>query len=325
MSMIIKSVDTLLDVLAPGFSVLGTWPIMSGKLGYDYKNSLINTVALTYSLTKHYWLNYGNIKPSCVVAGVPFPTVEELSHGISDREVRYRANGGVFLAHQSGGNESLRVVGRAWGENRFWFLNMLDLLFLWGSTKTIDVFANAFDGVARRLVVDQSGNYMKRAFEVSKDPWVEFNDSNLNEGYKEQHLTFPVITKNRVYLAMYIETYSWRQRLDKDGRKMIEYTIFFRKYEPAPEYEFAKLKVPKQRPPGTFKHLKVYREKTVNKPLTYAAWKAITEISATMSIYMDLFGIGVIFDFGQQLILNYFGINAKEGRIPGIIEQRGFF
>lgn len=324
-NIILKSIDTIMPFMAGGFSLIQTWPIMSGKLGYDYKNSIINTVALSYTLTKHFWLNFGNIRPSCVVAGVPLPTVEELSHGISDREVRYRANGGVFLAHQSGGNESLRVVGRAWGDMRFWFLNMLDLLFLWGSTKTIDAFANAFTGTVQRLAIDQTGNYMARAFEVSKDPWQEFNDGNLNEGYQEQHLTFPVVTKNRVYLAMYIETYSWRQRLDKHGRKMIEYTIFFRKYEPAPEYEFAKLKVPKQRPVGTFKFIKVYKEKTVNKPLLYASWKAITEISATMSIHMDLFNIGNIFDFGQQLILNYFGINAKEGRIPGIIEQRGFF
>lgn len=324
MSVILKSADTIMPLIAGGFSLMQTWPIMSGKLGYDYKNSIINTVALTYSLTKHYWLNFGQIKPSCIVAGIPYPTVEELSHGISDREVRYRATGGIFLAHQSGGNESLRVVGRAWGANRFWFLNMLDLLFLWGSTKTIDVFANAFSGAAKRLVIDQTGNYIARAFEVSKDPWVVFNDDNLNEGYQEQHLTFPVLTKNRVYLAMYIETYSWRQRL-VNGRKMIEYTIFFRKYEPAPEFEFAKLKVPKQRPTGTYKLIKVYKEKTVNKPLLYAAWKAITEISATMSIHSHLFNIGNVFDFGQQLILNYFGINAKEGRIPGIIEQRGFF
>jgi hypothetical protein len=325
-NIIIKSVDTLGTAIAGGIAGVATWPVMSGKLGYDPANSFLNTVMLTYTLTKHYWSGLDQpIKPSVVVAGVPLPTVEEVSHGISDREVRYRANGGVFLAHQSGGNESLRIVGRAWGQSRFWFLNLLDLLFLWGSTKTIDVFQNAFAGTVPFLTLNQTGNWMNRAFETSVDAWSEFNDSNLNEGYQEQHLTFPVVTKNRVYLAMYIETYSWRQRLDKDGRKMVEYTIFFRKYEPPPEYEFAKIRVPKQRPAGTYKYIKVYKEKTVNKPFIYAMWKAITEISATISINLDLFNFSNIYDFGQQLMLNYFGINKKEGRIPGIIEQRGFF
>lgn len=325
MSLISKSLSTLASIVAGGFSIATTWPIMSGKLGYDHLNSIVNTTYLTYTLAKHFWGNLSDIKPSAVVASIPLPSVDELSHGISDREVRYRANGGVFLAHQSGGNESLRIVGRAWGDKRFLFLNMLDMLFLWGSATYVDVFTlqRQQSGTWQTLFLDESTNYANRTFALSQDPWEEFNMDNLNEGYKEQHLTFPVITKNRVYISMYIETYSWRQRLDKEGRKMVEYTIFFRKYEPPPEYEFGALQVPRK--DGGYKLIEVYKQKQVNRPAVYSFWKAITEIMATLSINQELFNIDNIQDFGQQAIMNYFGVNRKEGRIPGIIEQRGYF
>ncbi|GAG71760.1 unnamed protein product, partial [marine sediment metagenome] len=237
------------------------------------------------------------------------------------------ANGGVFLAHQSGGNESLRIVGKAWGEKRFLFLNMLDLLFLWGSTKTIDVFANAMSSlsplnIAVQSPIAQGGAAAARLSNISKDPWVEFKQKNLNEGYQEQHMTFPVITKNRVYVSMYIETFSWRQRLDKERRKMVEYTIFFRKYEPQPEYEFGEFDIPKKK--GGFKHMKVYKQKTINRPAIYAAWKAVIEITATFATNPEMFNINNITSFGQQFVMNYFGIKGKDDRIPGIIEQRFF-
>ena len=170
----------------------------------------------------------------------------------------------------------------------------------------------------------QGGAAAKRLTDISRDPWTEFNRSNLNEGYQEQHMTFPVITKNRVYVSMYIETFSWRQRLDKERRKMVEYTIFFRKYEPQEEYEFDSFDVPKRRPKGTFKHIEVYRQKTINRPAIYAAWKAVIEITATFAINPEMFNIDNITNFGQQFVMNYFGIKGKDDRIPGIIEQRFF-
>lgn len=333
MSLITKSVDILAQSVAAGFSTIASWPIMSGKLGYGARNTFINVTALTYTMFKHYIGNLGDIKPSAVVAGIPLPSVDELSHGISDREVRYRANGGVFLAHQSGGNESLRIVGKAWGVNRFLFLNMLGLLFLWGSSTTIDVLKSAAPSllsIGPAAPVAGSGwpfpsAAADRLKSITRDPWVQFKKENLKENYKEQHLTFPVVTRDRVYISMYIETYSWRQRLDKEGRKMVEYTIFFRKYEPELEREYGIIVIPPKRPSGAQKTIAVYRQKTINRPMIYAAWKATIEITATIAINPQFFNAGTVTTFGYQFVMNYFGSGELDDRIPGIIEQRGFF
>ncbi len=328
--MIIKSTDLLARTVAAGFSAISTWPIMSIALSNSERNTFVNVTALTYTLFKHYFGFMGTSKPAAVIAGIPLPSIDELSHGISDREVRYRANGGVFLAHQTGGNESLRIVGKAWGDKRFLFLNMLDLLFLWGSTKTIDVFAQATGNlvglkVAKTPPVARLKFAADRLDIIDKDPWKRFNEANLNEGYEEQHMTFPVIAKNRVYISMYIETYSWRQRLDSEGRKMVEYTIFFRKYEPTSEYEFGVFVIPKKGRKKSFKTIKVYKQESNRKPMIYASWKATVEITATFAINPEMFNIDSISNFGYQFAINYFGRNDLDDRIPGIIETRGFF
>lgn len=327
--MIIKSTELLAGIVGGGFSAISTWPIMTAKVGYTPRNAFVNVTALTWSLWKHYFLNLviGEIVPAAVIAGIPIPSVDELSHGISDREVRYRANGGIFLAHQHGGNESLRIVGRAWGTSRFLFLNMLDLLFLWGSDKTIDVFKEATSSISELNIASTppsatTGSAAKRLEDIDRDPWKKFNKSNLNEGYHEQHMTFPVITKDRVYISMYIETFSWRQRLDKEGRKMVEYTIFFRKYEPQQEYKRGFIKIPKRKS-GT-KRVEVYKQKTISSPMIYSGWKATVEIIATIAIHPEMFNVGNITNFGQQFVMNYFGSGELDDRIPGIIEQRFF-
>ena len=320
-------------IITTGTSVLTsliTTPILTGKLGYDPRNSLINFLSLNYSLWKHYIGNLSDIKPSAVVAGIPLPSVDELSHGISDREVRYRANGGVFLSHQTGGNESLRIVGKAWGDNRFLFLSMLDLLFLWGTTTQIDMYANKIGSIkilelAKTPRIAKVGKAALRLKEIDKDPWREFDADSPNSGYQEQHMTFPVISKNRVYLSMFIETYSWRQRIDKENRKMVEYTIFFRKYEPQPQWDFRIVYAPPKDPGEKPKKLVVYKEKTPDINLISAAWKASIEILATISIHEEVYKDDNFIKFGQQFILNYFGNNNQDDKIPGIIQQRGFF
>jgi len=311
------------------------YPVLTQALGFKKSNAFVNATSLGYMMAKHYWGNLNDIKPACVIAGIPLGTVLELSHGISDREVRYRANGGVFLAHQTGGDESLRIVGRAWGENRFIFLNMLDLLFLWGSANIIDVFAQSLEAGAWNTTPTQWVNSQQPPLvnpsieEPGLDPWESFEAGikNKNEGYEEYHMTFPIITRQRVYLSMYIETYSWRQRLDRENRKMVEYTIFFRKYEPVPQYTFGKINIPDDKPGFQDTEVKVYKKFTQDEhPLLTAAMKGALEVTTTLLLYNEMFNWDNVSQFGSQFIRNYFGVDREEeGRIPGILETRGFF
>jgi len=303
------------------------YPILTSKLGMTSQNAFVNTVSLSYMLARYYFGNLNEIKPAAVIAGIPLGTLRELSHGISDREVRYRANGGVFLAHQSGGNESLRIIGYAWGPNRFIFLNMLEFLFIYGSSSIQDMLAES--GTAgfwkQQPLVHTYGQPMSSEF-LGTDPWEEAKLENISEGYREQHMTFPVVTKNRIYLSMYIETYSWRQRIDEEGRKRIEYTIFFRRYEPMEEFEYGEVKIPPREEGEAPTYIQVYRDRTKKEnPIIYSPWKAGIEILTSLFInFGATLGIPETLVFAQQFQRNYFGIESSKGRIPGIIEQRYF-
>jgi len=88
---------------------------------FTLRNMFNNITLLTYSLYKFYWGNPFNTKPAVVMGGIPFGTVEEVSHAMSDRTLKYRATGGIFLAHQEGGEQTLRIIGKAFGANRFLF------------------------------------------------------------------------------------------------------------------------------------------------------------------------------------------------------------
>ena len=321
-----------------GFGLgLAMSPMLNTILGKNNKGIIFtNATMLTYALTRYYFGDLNAIKPACVVGGIPFGTVLELSHGISDREVRYRANGGVFLAHQSGGNESLRIVGKTWGPNRFLFLNMLDFLFLFGSSTMIDIFRMSLgDQSVEEFGQDQTdlGTINSHVIGATADPWVEFKLENLSEGYREKHLTFPIITRERIYLSMYIETFTWKQTIEL-GRKTVEYTIFFRKYEPDDEIVFRNLVVNKNT--GAERTILVYKESQLlgKERLLFSASKAMLEIVPTIIMNLGTSAKpAALMGFGAQFIKNYFTgatyttyINNKQvsTRIPSIIEQRFF-
>ena len=96
----------------------------------DIKNFFTNIGSVMYGLSRYYFGNPSEIQPSCILGGVPMPSINELSHAMSDRILKFRATGGIFLAQQSGGDQTLRIQGKAFGVNRYAFLTMLDFLFL---------------------------------------------------------------------------------------------------------------------------------------------------------------------------------------------------
>jgi len=320
---------------------------MNNFLGYDSKTSILNGIALSYSLARYYYGNLDEIKPSAVIGGIPLGTVEELSHGISDRDVRYRANGGIFLAHQDGGNESLRIVGKAYGPNRFIFLNMLDLLFLYGSSTRIDLLKLQSEAAKssppfhyytdfsqlENLPVNKNSVVVTRPdgtiatvdvarrVEANNQAWEEFDLKNISTGYHDKHLTFPVITKHRIYLSMYIETYSWRQSVDRTGQKQVEYTIFFRKYDPEPKYEFKKMVFPSRG--GSVRTKVVYRQKDDAHPLYNSMIKAAVELLPSFFINIRE-AIKYVGSLTNKFMNNIAGISADKIEIKQDIESEYF-
>ena len=127
---------------------------------------------------------------------------------------------------------------------------------------------------------------------------------------------------------MYIETYTWSQSIDKDGKRCVTYTIFFRKYEPEPEYDFANIIIPPKADGEAEHYRKVYkRVSNSEKKLSWAMGKASLEILPTLAIQGgDIFNLSTLSDFAMQMGRNYFGIESddEKKRIPGLIE-RSFF
>lgn len=315
-----------------GMAYGAMWPIVTSLLGVKDFGAFTNAISLSYMLSKFYFGNELPIKPAAVIGGIPLGSVAELSHGISDREVKYRANGGIFLAHQHGGNESLRIVGKAWGPNRFLFLNALDLLFSLGKVKYVDILSESLQPNAWNspsvVNYDDSLDQMTQIADITENPWENWNRGvKSKETYEETHITFPVITKNRVYLSMFIETYSWRQSVDRTGQRCVEYTIFFRTYKAPPNYEYALVTFPAKDADSSPTFIRAYREEKRRSSLLYSSLKFAAEIIPTMTLYFmadDPDGQALVQFFGQ-MNRNYQGIDTLEhGRIPGIIEQRFF-
>jgi len=198
-------------------------------------NMSVNIVSTMLTLTRYYFGNEARIKPAAVISGIPLGTVTELSYAISNRVLKFRSKGGIFLAHQAGGDQTLNITGKAWGPNRFWFLIMLDFLFMYGQASTYDMFAA---GLRSNNLISVSTEKTLPEGILGKSPWAKIDLFDTDDGVEEKHLTFPVITRNRVYNNMYIETYDYKESVEL-GRNVIEYNLFFRKYLPETRYKFA--------------------------------------------------------------------------------------
>ena len=247
-------------------------------------NLVTNLTVIGSTLNRYYLSNKKRIKPAAVLAGIPLGSVEELSSALSDRILKYRAIGGIFLAHQDGGNESLRIVCKAWGIGRYLFLTMIDFLFMYGSAKILDLFKgiNLFGQTTAGL-----GEITKDIFGKSvqkRNPWKRFDEMNKDEGREEYHSTFPIVTKNRIYSSMYLETYDIVETVNV-GMNMLTVTLFLRKYRPPYPLEMTNVKKGKKGQTRT----SWYRSKKVKDEAIY------TKVSMRWS--------DSIMDFGLSLLI----------------------
>lgn len=210
------------------------WKSFEGRDGQAWLSNLATNIAtIMWDVQKFYFSNTFPTRPAVILASIPLGTVTEVSHAMSQRDLKFRAVGGVFLADQEGGEESLRIVGKAWGKNRFVFLQMLDTLFEYGSAKTVDLFTEYLK--SEDALKDP--HLTTAGLEKTLDPWEDFNHNGLNEGQKSYRATFPVITRQKIYANMFIETYEYTESVD-NGIDVVEYVLFLRKYVQTPPMQF---------------------------------------------------------------------------------------
>jgi len=312
----------------------------AGKLSVTQKLQQIRTtsvisniILIATTLSNYYLLNDKRIKPAAVLAGVPLGTVEELSMALSDRMLKYRATGGVFLAHQEGGNESLRIICKAWGKNKYWFLILLDFIFLYGQSKVLDMFA----GIKENKFTIGNKPFMskKDLKDEAKvvNPWAEFRDDNVDEGREEYHMTFPIVTKNRIYSSMYLETYDIVESVN-NGMYMMTITLFLRKYRVPYPYELATVRAinPKTKKEDTTFWYRA--EKVKGQPL-HIKFSSLRWADSILDFGLSLIVMGhkyamlmkySIYEWEQMIALSaatYLdkSTGVEEGNIPGITEN----
>jgi len=208
---------------------IGTVSVEYARL--HVKNIFSNIVLIMMNLTTYYFGNFRPHQPAAILAGIPLGSVSELSHAMSDRILKFRSTGGIFLAHQEGGENTLKIEGKAFGRNRFLFLTMLDFLFSYGQAKVVDLFTDFIKGSVSSIP-------MLTTSLLTQDAWKPIRESATDTGIEERHLTFPVVTRTKIYTNMYIETYEFIESIE-NGMNCVTYNIFLRKYQAHYPYKWA--------------------------------------------------------------------------------------
>jgi len=181
----------------------------------DYKGAKALAIALGSYISLLMLNTRFGAKPEIICGPVPLYSVQMTERAKSDRKLKNRAIGAVFLAHQKGNRDIFRVDGVLRGPLRYVYLWMLVELQKEGKGKTINlsqsnmpVFAEGVPAAIEEMTTAAKGQ--------------------LNY---EIHQTFPIITQFQILTDMYLQTVEWHRGIE-DGQEMIRYHLLFRKYFP---------------------------------------------------------------------------------------------
>jgi len=146
----------------------------------------------------------------------------------SNKIVKYRAVGSIYLAHQVGGKDSIRITGKLQGPLRMWFLTALWILTILsqGYWQTMD-----WEGDLVKIM----GIGDVRAGVSSFLPVQKVENIITQKPAYEKHITYPVITEHEIIPNAYIETFSFEEKVES-GLDIINYDIMLRTYVEPKEF-----------------------------------------------------------------------------------------
>lgn len=152
--------------------------------------------------------------PDIVVGTIPFYSAQRLERGMSDRILKYRAIGDIFLAHQRGSTDTLRVDITLFGPYRnFYLLYLLSLQQKGeGQLKNLESLTTSVTAPVAPLPTD--------VIKIPKSGKIQY----------ESHTTYPLITQTSIMLDMFLQTLEWGQTKDTGGSTIIKVTLLFRKH-----------------------------------------------------------------------------------------------
>ncbi len=155
----------------------------------------------------------------CMIAGVPLYHVQSIEIARSGMILKFRATGAVFLAHQEGGEDGIRIEFMILGEELLLVI-LLWILYLRGKgyTKSIDTLQNLSGNMTLTQMRETLTNFMKI-------------DESLKEPSYEYHFTYPFVSRHIIIPNTYVETISFEDTLDT-GKNVLRCSIFLRTYTP---------------------------------------------------------------------------------------------
>ena len=159
------------------------------------------------------------LKPEAVVGPVPLYSIQQLERAKSDRKMKTRALGDVFLAHQKGNRDVLRLDGTLQGPLRFYYLWLLITL-------------QSSSEAQEKNLLDAGATLNPAAFVTPPKDIIKAKNNMLNY---EIHRTFPIITQFAIMTNMYLQTIEWHRSVE-EGQDVIKYHLLFRKYVQGNEY-----------------------------------------------------------------------------------------
>jgi len=167
--------------------------------------------------------------------GIDSPTsVQEIEVAHSNKIVKFRAVGSIFLAFQRGGQHSVRIVGKLTGELRLLWLSILWMLTLM-SKGYMEVLDWDSEMITNYINNPQSALAMMRdkAFSGGK---LEATEGIITQKPSyEKHITFPVILNHEIIPNAYIETFSFEETVE-GGKDVINYDLLLRTYTEPNEF-----------------------------------------------------------------------------------------
>lgn len=248
--------------------------------------------------------------PDVLISTMPFFSVQMLERAMSDRLLKYRAIGDVFLAHQKGATDTLRLDMTLVGPYRGWYL--LFLLMLQGRGES----------QLRELPALGLGPDI-----IHAPPHEVINLPKKGVVRYESHITFPIITKTAFMLDMFLQTIEWHQEVDRGGYEVIYVHLLFRKHIDPKGYTVFKKGARK----GYLDYGETQAERLRKEVLIDTIWKA-REIGNEL-FNVGMFGARNMFEIDREAVSSFpyatdiaklaagytFDINNLESEKPGAI------
>lgn len=160
-----------------------------------------------------------------LVGPIPLKHVQEIEVARSGKILKFRATGSVFLAHQEGGEDAIRIEG---------FLYRGEVLLLMG----LYVMFMVGQGRVKEIEnIDMSNPTISLAQMRSRiQDVISYNKRTERPTY-EFHKTFPFVSRHIIVPNTYIETLSFEERL-VDGKDAIKYSLLLRTYRKPSGFDF---------------------------------------------------------------------------------------